>query len=144
MRAAMKRLAAHIGRGLAGNSKSQKHPAGERAFADRVVAVIGQKNRVVRRHVDAVRAFEDAFAPRPQKIAVGIEYDHRVFAAIEAIDIVVLVDPNGGDIGIEGPAFRQFGPVVGDLVTKAVGSEYYRHGASSSFLGDAPGDYNNP
>jgi hypothetical protein len=124
----MERLAAHIGRRLAGDAESQQHLAVERAFTDRMVAVICQENRVVRRHVDAVGTLEDALPPRPQEISVAVEHDHRVFAAIEAVDIVVFVDPDRRDIGIEGPAIRQFGPVVNDLVTKAVRPEYYRHG----------------
>ena len=71
-----------------------KHLAVERALADRVVAVVGQPDRVVRRHVDAVRPHEDALAPRPQEIAVAIEHAHRVLAAIEGVDVVVLVDPD--------------------------------------------------
>jgi hypothetical protein len=44
-------------------AEGQQYFAIEGAFADRVVAVIGQEERVVRRHVNAVRALEDALAP---------------------------------------------------------------------------------
>ena len=46
--AAVERLAAHEGLGLAGDAERHQHLAVERAFAHRVVAVIGQPDRVVR------------------------------------------------------------------------------------------------
>ena len=87
-----------------------------------MVAIVGQPDRVVRRHVDAVRAHENAFAPGPQEIAFAIKHVHRVLAAVKGVDVVVLVDPDRCDIGIEGPTFGQFGPVVDDLVPKGVRS----------------------
>jgi len=51
-----------------------------------------------------------------------------VLAAVERIDIVILVDANRRDIGIELVAGRQFRPVVGDLIPKAARTEYDRHG----------------
>jgi hypothetical protein len=43
--------------------------------------------------------------------------------AVKSIDIVVLVDPDRGNIGVERQSVRQFCPVVDDLITKAVHSE---------------------
>ncbi len=104
-------------------------------MADRVVAVIGQPDGVVGCHVDAVRPQEDALAPRTQEIAGAVEHAHRMRAAIERIDVVAAVDSDSGDVRVEGPPLRQFGPIVDDLVPEAVRSEHYRHGGSSPFSG---------
>ena len=131
MGAAVERLAAHIGRRLAGDADRQQHLAVERALADRVVAVIGQPDRVVRRHEDAVRAQEHALAPAPQEIALAVEHAHRMLAAVEGIDVVVFVDPDRRDIGVEFHAGRQFGPAIIYLVAVTVRPQYDRHGVSS-------------
>ena len=110
--AAVERLAAHIGRRLAGDADRQQHLAVEGALADRVVAVVGQPDRLVRRHVDAVRPREDALAPGAQQVAVAVEHEHRVLAAVEGVDVVVLVDADRRDIGVELHAGRQFRPIV--------------------------------
>ena len=73
VRAAVEGLAAHVGRGHAGHAEGQQHLAVERAVADGVVAVVGQPQRVVGRHVHAVRAAEHALAPRAQEVAVAVE-----------------------------------------------------------------------
>ena len=79
-------------------------------MADRVVAVIGQPDRVVGRHEDAVRAAKHPLAPGAQEIAVAVEHEHRVLAAIEGVDVVLRVDADRGDIGVEllpGGSFAQ-------------------------------------
>jgi len=53
-----------------------------------------------------------------------------MLAAIEGVDIVVPVDADRGDIGVELHAGRELCPVVLDLVAVAVGPEYRRHGGS--------------
>jgi hypothetical protein len=77
-----------------------------------------------------VRPQENALAPGAQEIAVAVEHAHRVGAAIEGVDIVVFVDADRRDIGVELVARRQFGPALGDLVAVAVRAQYDRHGAS--------------
>ena len=126
--AAVERLAAHIGRGLARDADGEQHLAVERALANGMVAVVGQPDRIVRHHVDAVRAQEDALAPRAQKIAVPIEHAHRVLAAVEGIDVVVLVDADRRNIGVELHAGGELCPIVTDFIAIAVRSQYYRHG----------------
>ena len=125
--AAMERLAAHIGRRFAGNADRQQDFAVERALADRVVGVVSQPDRVVRRHEHAVRPRKDPLAPGAQQIALAVKDAHRVLAAVEGIDIVVFIDPDRRDIGVELHAGRQFGPAVIDLVTVAVRPQYDRH-----------------
>ena len=95
---------------------------------DRVVAVVGQPDRVVGRHVDAVRAVEHPLAPGAQEVAVAVEHDHRVLAAVEDVDVVLLVDPDRGDVGVELPPRRQLRPVVDDLVAVGARAQYDRHG----------------
>ena len=65
----------------------------ERAVADGVIAVVGQPQRVVGRHVDAVRAVEDPLAPGAQEVALAVEDDHRVRAAVERVDPVLPSTP---------------------------------------------------
>ncbi|MCO5089570.1 Gfo/Idh/MocA family oxidoreductase [Bosea sp. (in: a-proteobacteria)] len=57
-----------------------------------MAAVVGTVDVSVRRHVDAVRAHEDALASGIQKIAVPVEDDHRMLAAIEHVDAILVVD----------------------------------------------------
>ena len=57
-------------------------------------AVVGEEHRVVRGHVDAVRPRVLALAPGAQKVAVAVEHDHRVLAAVEDIEVVAAVDPD--------------------------------------------------
>ena len=111
----MERLAAHVGRRLAGNAERQQHLAFQRALADGVVAVIGQPDRAVRGHEHAVRARENPLAPGTQEIAVAVEHDHRMLAAIEHVDIVVAVDADRADF-LERPAGWQLRPVLDRLV----------------------------
>jgi hypothetical protein len=60
--------------------------------------VVGQEHRVVRGHMDTVRPRVLALAPRAQKVAVAIEHNHRVVAAVEDIDIVAGVDPDPANL----------------------------------------------
>jgi len=92
-----------------------------------VVAVVGQPQRVVGRHVDAVRAPEHSFAPGAQKISVAVEHDHRVLATIECVHPVLLVDADRGDVGVELPTRRQLRPAVDDLVTIGARAQDDRH-----------------
>jgi len=94
-----------------------------------VVAVIGQPDRVVGRHVDAVGARKQALAPGAEEIAVAVEHHHRVLAAIEHVDIVILVHADAADF-LEVPARRQLGPVLDDLVFEFAVAHDGGHGAS--------------
>ena len=80
-------------------------------------------------------AVEHALAPGPQKIAVAVEHHHRMGAAVEDIDVVVPVDADRGDVGVEFPAIGQLGPIIDDLVAEAVGS---RRGAHLWIFADKP------
>jgi len=107
----MEGLAAHIRSGFAGHPELEKHFTVERAFADKMAAIIGQIDRVVRSHMDAMRSRVLAFAPRAQEIARAIEHHDRVFATVEDVDIVSTVDPNCTDL-LERPAVRQLRPIL--------------------------------
>src|SRR6202012_3403647 len=66
-------------------------------------------------HEDAMRAGKQTLAPGAQEIAIAVEHDHRVFAAIEHIDVVVAIDADRADL-LERPAWRQLRPVHHRLV----------------------------
>ena len=112
------------GRGLVGHADGQQHLAVGRDLADRVVAVVGAVERVVAVDMDAVRAAEQAFAPRAQEVAVAVEHHHRMLAAIEDIDVVLAVDGHGGDVA-ELPAVGQLGPVLDHAITMLAASKDY-------------------
>src|SRR5437762_2154622 len=126
MRTAVKRLAAHKGRRLSRNPDRQQDAAVEGAAAHRVIAVIGQPDRVVGRHVDAMGPGEDALAPGAQQIASLIEDRDRVIAAIEGVDIVLAVDPDCGAIA-EHDLIGYLGPALLDLETPLAAAEPLRH-----------------
>jgi predicted aminopeptidase len=107
----MERLPAHVWGRFAGDAECQQHLALERALADGVVAIVGQPDRIVRRHEDAVCTREKSFSERAEEIAVAVEHDHRVFAAIENIDVVVIVYADAADF-LKRPVWRQFRPVL--------------------------------
>src|ERR1700741_2928936 len=101
----MERLPAHKRRRLAGNAELEQDLAVQRDFANKMAAIVGQKDHVVGRHMDPVGPRIPLLAPRAQKIAPAIEDDHRVVAAIEDIDIVVAIDTYTADL-FEGPSVR--------------------------------------
>jgi hypothetical protein len=95
-----------------------------------VVAVIGAIEIVVGIDVQAVRAREQAFAETPDEIAVAVEHDHRMLAAIEDVDAVLAVDADGSDVG-ELPAVRQFCPVLHHAITVLARAEDVFHVVAS-------------
>ena len=98
MGAAVKRLPAHVRRRLSGNAKLEQHLAVERAFAHEMAAIIREVDRVVGPHVDAVGAGILPLAPGAQEVAVAVEDDDRVLAAVEDVDVIVLVDADRADL----------------------------------------------
>src|SRR5262245_25080586 len=95
-----------------------------------MVAVVGQPNRVVGRHVQAVRLAvrpsEDAFAPGAQQIAIVIEYRNRMVAAIEGVDVILAVDSDCGTIA-EDDLVRDLRPALFDLERPVAAAEHYCH-----------------
>src|SRR5205085_3552331 len=89
-------------------------------------AIVGQIDRIVRPHMDAVRARILAFAPGPQEVSVAVEHHDRVLAATEGIDIVLGVDADRGDL-LERPAVRQLRPVLDDAVLEVTGAYDFCH-----------------
>src|ERR1700760_4665722 len=73
-----------------------------------------------------MRPREQAFAPALDKIAVAVEHDHRVLAAIKDVDAVLAIDADRGDVG-ELPAVRQLRPVLHHAVTMLAGAEDVFH-----------------
>ena len=131
--AAAERLPAHERRRLAGHAEGHQHAAVERAFPHAMRAVVGAEDRVVRRHVHAVRAREHAFAPRAQEIAGAVEHDHRMFAAVEHVDVVVAVHPDGADL-VERPSVREPAPALLDAIPIFAGAKNDGHVASPDQL----------
>jgi len=80
-----------------------------------------------------MRAAKHAFAPGPQKIAVAIEHDHRVRAAVERVHAVLCVDPDGRDVRVEFLLRRQLRPPVVNLVAIGARAQDDRH---LNLLGD--------
>ena len=124
--AAAERLPAHEWRGLAGHADGHQHAAVERAFPHAMGAIVGAEDGVVGRHVHAVGAREHALAPRAQESALAVEHDHRMFAAVEHIDVVVAVHADGAHL-VERPSVREPAPAFLDTIPVLAGSQYDGH-----------------
>ena len=121
MGAAPEGFAAHERRGLSGHPDREQHLAIQRALAHGVVTIVGQVERVVGTEMDPVRTVKDPVAPGAQIIAVAVEDDQRVFAAVEHVNLVPAIDGHRGDIA-QAPAERQLRPVVDNAVRELAGS----------------------
>ena len=124
--AAVERLAAHVRRRLVRNADRQQHLAVGAAFAHGVVAVVGAIEIVVGVDVQAMGAAKQAFAPACDEIAVAVEHDNRMVAAVEDVDAVLAVDRDGGDVG-EPPPLRQLCPILHHAVAMFARAESGRH-----------------
>ncbi len=91
-----------------------------------MVAVIGQIDRVVRAHMDAVGAVEHAFAPGAQQVALGIENRDGVVAAVEGIDPVLPVDTDRRAVA-QRDFLRHLRPILVDLEGVLAAAELNRH-----------------
>ena len=98
-----------------------------------MVAVVGQPDRVVGSHMDAVRPAEDTLAPGAQQIALGIEDRDRVLAAIEGVDPVLAIDAARRAV-TEGDFLRHLRPILVDLEGVLAASELNRHAPLPSSL----------
>ena len=134
MGAAIERLVAHVAAGTPGNPDRQQDLAVERALADRVVAVVGAVEQLIRPDMDAVGALEHALAPGPQEVAVAVEHDHRVFAAVEDIDVVVAVDAHRADL-LQAPSVGQLAPALLDPIAVLAAAQNDGHCISSCRFG---------
>jgi hypothetical protein len=100
-----------------------------------MAAIVREEHRIVWRHVDAVGSRILPLTPRPQKIALAIENDHRVLTAVEDIDVVVAIDANPANL-LERPAVGQFCPVGNDAVLELAGSDDHRRLLGACILRD--------
>ena len=122
MGTAVKRLAAHKWRRLAGNAELEQDLAVQGDLAHEMAAIVGQEHRVVGRHVNAVGPRILALAPGSQETALSVEHDHRVLAAIEHIDVVVAVHTDPADL-LERPSVGQSRPIGIDAVSELAASD---------------------
>src|ERR1700682_2124137 len=129
MGTAVKRLATHVRRPLPSNPEPAQPLAFGCAFSHHVPAVVCAVKDVVGVDVKAVCARVHAFAPGAQKVSVVVEHHHRVFAAVEDVDLVLAVDRDRGDI-LELPAVGQLRPVFHDTVTMLAATQNDSHRGS--------------
>ena len=131
MRAAVERLAAVFLGGLVRRADLQQHLAVKRAFAHRVVAVVGAVNRVVRPHVNAMRPLECTLAPGLYEIAFAVEHDHGMRTAIEDVDVVLSIATDRRHI-TECPTRGQIAPAFFDAKGEvAAADDDAGHGGAS-------------
>ena len=116
MGAAIERFAALIRRGFSRHADGHQHFPIERALAHRVVAVVGEKNRLVGADGGAVRPIENAVAPGAQKVTVAVEDDDRMLAARETVDLIFPIDCDRRDF-VKIPVAGQFAPSFNHFVT---------------------------
>src|SRR5262249_36775718 len=93
-----------------------------------VIAVVGEPQRLVRSHVQAVRPVEDALAPGAEEVALAVEHHHGMPSAIESIHAVLGVDAHRGHVGVELLAGWQLRPPGDDLGALPRGAQDLRHG----------------
>src|SRR5262249_54029705 len=122
VRATVERLAAHVWGRLPGHAELEQHLSLGGALAHDVTAVVGAVEDVVGVDVQPVRARERALPPGPDEVALAVEDDHRVLAAVEAVDAVLAIDRDRGDV-LELPSFRQLRPVLDHAVAVLAGTE---------------------
>src|SRR5207248_11522401 len=99
-------------------------------------AIVRQIDRLVRAHMDAMRARVLPLAPGAQEIAVAVEDHHGMVAAIEDVDIVLRVDPDCADF-LERPPRRQFRPVLADAAFEIAALDDDRHRCLPDFVRSA-------
>ena len=133
VRAAVERQAAHVGRRLPGDADLEQHLAVGRALAHEVAGVVGAIQDVVGVDVQPVGAREGPFSPRGQEVAVRVEDDHRVLAAVEHEHPIPAVDRNRGDV-LQLPPFGQLRPVLHHAVAVLAAPQDRCHRISSVFL----------
>src|SRR5205814_1808442 len=85
---------------------------------------LGVGEDVVRVDVQPVGAGDYAFAPGAEEISLAIEHHHRVLAAVEAVDAILAVHGDGGDV-LELPAVGKLRPVLHYAVTVSAGAEVH-------------------
>ena len=67
-----------------------------------------------------------ALAPGAQEVALAVEHDHRVLAAVEHVDAVLAVHRDRGDV-LELPALGQLRPVLHHAVAVLAAAQDRRH-----------------
>src|SRR5690242_21832032 len=91
-----------------------------------MASVVGQIDRVVGTHVDAMRPRVLSLAPGAEEITVAVEHHHRMVAAVEDVDVVVPVDADRADL-LERPAVGQLRPVLDNAIPVVPGPDDDRH-----------------
>ena len=86
-----------------------------------MVAVVGEKNRVVRTHGGAMRPLENAVAPGAKKVAVAVEDDHRMLAARKTINLILAIDSDRRHF-MKSPIAGQFSPSFDHFITELAAS----------------------
>src|SRR6185295_14076047 len=143
VRATVKRFPAHERGGFAGDADRQLDLARAGAAPHRMVPVIGQVEHIVLVDVETVRALEYALTPGAQEVAVAIEHDDRVLAAIEDVDLILAVNADGGNV-LEAPAVGQFGPVLHHAIAMLAAAQDHRHRAPPCFYSVCPASVPSP
>src|SRR5262249_15040635 len=88
-----------------------------RVLADDVPQIIAAVDGVVGPDRDPVRPGEVPFAPRLHEVAVAVEDDDRMLAAVEDEDPILRVDRNTGDLR-PGKTRRQLVPAIIRVIAK--------------------------
>src|SRR6185437_3077306 len=133
MRAAVEGLAALIGCAFSWNSDRHKDFAVEAALPNSVIAIVGQKDRLIGTYRCAVRSFKNTVSPSAQKITVSIEDDDGMLSSCEAVNLILSVHGHGCHF-IESPAVGQGAPVFDHFILVITASNNDAHGTSSKFI----------
>ena len=117
-------IAAHKWGGLAADTQRPQHLPVQSTFSDRVVAIVGTINSIIRSHGDAVGPGEHSLAPGAEKVALAIEHDHRVLSPVEGVNVILGVGADGGNF-FEAPSIRESAPAFCYLVGVSFRAQCY-------------------
>jgi hypothetical protein len=115
MRAAVEGFAALVAGALSRNSDRHQDFPLKSALPHGVIAVVGQKNRLIGTYRRAMRALENPIAPRAEKVAVAVKNNDRMFATRKTVNLILSVNCDGCHF-VETPAAGQGAPVFNHFV----------------------------
>src|SRR5437762_3968863 len=92
-------LALPLGRRLVGTAQRHEELPVEGEFLHRMQTVVDAIHQIVGADMNAVSTVaEQAFAPGAEEIALAVEHDYRMLAAVEHIDVVLRIDRDAGNL----------------------------------------------
>ena len=87
-----------------------------------MIAVVRAEDRVIGRHTEAMRPFEDALAPGAEECPIAVEHRDGMGAPAEHIDLVAGINGHGGNF-MKVPAIGKSRPVGNQAIPEVPAAE---------------------